>query len=113
MRPKKIYINKHYLEENDGRCINSARIHPAKPSNSLINYAEYTDLSQVWHDSSETPDSNHDGVDAAWVLSQERDGVHFTQLVYHEDENWSEFVEDYDIQRWAYLSDFVMKGGER
>ena len=54
MLPKKIYLN--YVNENDvGKNWSEE---PISASDCEINNREYTDLSQVWHDASESPKIN-------------------------------------------------------
>ena len=51
MLPKKIYLN--YVNENDVDKTWSEE--PISASDCEMNNREYTDLSQVWHDASESP----------------------------------------------------------
>ena len=54
MLPKKIYLN--YVNEDDVDKTWSEE--PISASDCEINNREYTDLSQVWHDASESPKIN-------------------------------------------------------
>ena len=92
MLPKKIYLN--YVNEDDEKktwCED-----PVDDDCGMQN-REYTDLSQVWHDSSEIP--QHD----ALILFQSIYGD--ILLIRFQDRKSSMAT----IQRWAYIDDLLPK----
>lgn len=96
MLPKKIYLN--YVDEDDEEktwCVDPVYVEDCEMQN-----REYTDLSQVWHDSSEIP--QHD----ALILFQSTYGD--ILLIRFKDRQSSMT----SIQRWAYVDDLLPKGGE-
>lgn len=93
MIPKKIYLN--YVDEDDEEktwCVDPVHVEDCEMHN-----REYTDLSQVWHDSSEIP--QHD----ALILFQSIYGD--ILLIRFQDRQSSMTT----IQRWAYVDDLLPK----
>lgn len=69
---------------------------------------EYIDLSQVWHDASEVPQGTYivlcDGLDnIQWVV----DYLHIDMSY----ANWKYYADAIKVNRWAYVSDLMPKGG--
>lgn len=96
MLPKKIYLN--YVDEDDEEktwCVDPVYVEDCDMQN-----REYTDLSQVWHDSSEIP--QHD----ALILFQSIYGD--ILLIRFQDRQSSMTT----IHRWAYVDDLLPKGGK-
>ena len=93
MLPKKIYLN--YVDEDDEEktwCVDPVYVEDCDMQN-----REYTDLSQVWYDSSEIP--QHD----ALILFQSIYGD--ILLIRFQDRKSSMAT----IQRWAYVDDLLPK----
>ena len=93
MLPKKIYLN--YVNEDDEEktwCVDHVYVEDCEMHN-----REYTDLSQVWHDSSEIP--QHD----ALILFQSIYGD--ILLIRFQDRKSSMTT----IHRWAYIDDQLPK----
>lgn len=93
MIPKKIYLN--YVDEDDEEktwCVDPVYVEDCDMQN-----REYTDLSQVWHDSSEIP--QHD----ALILFQSIYGD--ILLIRFQDRQSSMTT----IHRWAYVDDLLPK----
>lgn len=108
MLPKKIYLNwpkdcdfgDWELTAWSKEPIN----HPVREMQSR----EYTDLSQVWRPATEEPKGDK------WdILLSGRGYMIADQYLVDErfSTQWPEFVKAHDIQRWAYLSDLLPKGG--
>lgn len=96
MLPKKIYLN--YVDEDDEEktwCVDPVYVEDCEMQN-----REYTDLSQVWHDSSEIP--QHD----ALILFQSIYGD--ILLIRFQDRQSSMTT----IQKWAYIEDLLPKKEE-
>ena len=103
MIPKKIYIRELDIDIFDQE-VNLTRAWVAnKP---CTGRREYTDLSQVWHDVKEEPESGR------WILC-ERHGHGFSiYLSGYIDCEWRSFVCVLMVLRWAYVDDLLPKGGE-
>ena len=103
MIPKKIHVLTRYVEILDAEtqltraliCIN-----PHEKS------TEYTDLSQVWHNSKEEPEKGK------LMIGIDEDGVSVYQWVGQHICGWLSFAEDNGLIRWAYIEDLLPKGGE-
>ena len=96
MLPKKIYLN--YVDEDDEEktwCVDPVYVEDCEMQN-----REYTDLSQVWHDSSEIP--QHD----ALILFQ---SIYGDILLIRFQDRQSSMT---SIQRWAYVNDLLPEGGK-
>ena len=93
--PKKIYLN--YVDEDDEYKTWSED--PVYVYCDMQN-REYTDLSQVWHDSSEIP--QHD----ALILFQ---SIYGDILLIRFQDRQSSMT---SIQRWAYVDDLLPEGGK-
>ena len=68
------------------------------------------DLSSLWHDASEEPKGTYivlcDGLDnRQWVV----DYLHIDMSY----ANWQDYAYAIKVNRWAYISDLLPKGGER
>lgn len=107
MLPKKIYLN--YVDENDEDKTWSEE--PISVYDCKMQNREYTDLSQVWHDATEEPELTkwailcHDTKDCYWAENRID-----TQLFHR---NWEEYAKYAMIDKWAYISDLLPKGGEK
>ena len=97
MIPKKIHILTRDLDILDAETPLTRAWVSLDPHEDIT---EYTDLSQVWHDSSEIP--QHD----ALILFQSTYGD--ILLIRFQDRKSSMAT----IQRWAYVDDLLPKGGE-
>ena len=103
MTPKKIHVLTRYVEILDAEtqltraliCIN-----PHEKS------TEYTDLSQVWHESKEEPNKGE------WILGEYQGGIYQTYLCGYVDCEWSSYVKVFNLIRWAYIEDLLPKGGD-
>ena len=67
-------------------------------------------LEILWHDASEEPQDNYivlcDGLDnLQWVENCQHIDIYYT--------NWQNYAENFKVNRWAYVSDILPKGGER
>lgn len=75
---------------------------------------EHPDLSQLWHDASEEPIFHSDIVvidkHNGWLDIQSYDDEDYD---YKELYGWEACVENYEIVRWAYISDLLPKGGKK
>ena len=65
------------------------------------------DLSEVFHNVVEKPDRGKD-----ILIDTDTFGYDVVTAKWHSDERWSSFVSLYVIKRWAYVDDFLPKGGE-
>ena len=93
MLPKKIYLN--YVNEDDEEktwCVDPVYVEDCEMHN-----REYTDLSQVWHDSNEIP--QHD----AFILFQSIYGDILLKRFQDRQSNMT------TIHRWAYIDDLLPK----
>ena len=75
--------------------------------NAFLHGVEWTDEHpvDVWHDYSEEPKWNEP------MLGEDSEGFSIYKWVGQED-CWYTFVDIYDLDRWAYVSDLLPKGGE-
>lgn len=75
---------------------------------------KHPDLSQLWHDASEEPIFHSDIVvidkHNGWLDIQSYDDEDYD---YKELYGWEACVENYEIVRWAYISDLLPKGGKK
>ena len=101
MLPKKIYLN--YVDEND-ECKTWSE-YPVYVHCDIHN-REYTDLSQVWHNSKEEPEKGRS------IISIGSTGVSAYKWVDEWRCDWSDFAEWSELFRWAYVYDLLPKGGE-
>ena len=65
------------------------------------------DLSGVWHDVAKKPDRGKD-----ILIDTDTFGYDVVTAKWHSDERWTSFASLYVIKRWAYVKDFLPKGGE-
>ena len=65
------------------------------------------DLSKVWHDVAKKPDGGED-----ILIDTDTFGYDVITAKWHSDERWASFSSLYVIKRWAYVKDFLPKGGE-
>lgn len=106
MRPKNIYLRSEELEDNY-MCERMVSCDVAIGSCN----AEYTDLSQVWHDVSEEPKKGElILVEVVNTIPESKDIRYFVEYA-------AEWVLNYIKTegfkcRWAYISDLLPKGGE-
>lgn len=101
MLPKKIYLN--YVDENDEDKTWSEE--PVRVADCKMQNREYTDLSHVWHDAKEKPRTKE------WLLVQFGEGDYDTIYLYID--IWCDWCKTSNVSRWAYISDFLQKGGEK
>lgn len=102
MIPKKIYLN--YVDEDDEEktwCVDPVYVEDCEMQN-----REYTDLSQVWHESKEEPKKGE------WILGEYQGGIYQTYLCGYVDCEWSSYVKVFSLIRWAYVNYLLPKGGE-
>ena len=101
MLPKKIYLN--YVNEDDEKktwCED-----PVYDDCGMQN-REYTDLSQVWHNSKEEPEKGKS------IISIGTTGVSAYKWVDEWRCDWLDFAEWSELFRWAYVDDLLPKGGD-
>ena len=67
---------------------------------------EYTDLSQVWHNSKEEPEKGKS------IISIGETGVSAYKWVDEWRCDWLDFAEWSELFRWAYVYDLLPKGGK-
>lgn len=101
MIPKKIYLN--YVDEDDEEKTWSED--PVYVHCDMQN-REYTDLSQVWHNSKEEPEKGK------LMIGIDADGVSVYTWVGQDICGWLSFAEYNVLSRWAYVDDLLPKGGE-
>ena len=65
------------------------------------------DLSDVWHNVALKPDRGED-----ILIDTDTFGYDVVTAKWHSIERWASFVSLYVIKRWAYVKDFLPKGGE-
>ena len=68
---------------------------------------EYTDLSQVWHNSKEEPEKGKS------IISIGEAGVSAYKWVDEWRCDWSDFAEWSGLTGWAYADDLLPKGGKQ
>lgn len=66
---------------------------------------EYTDLSQVWHETNEEPEKGK------LLIGIDEDGVSIYKWA-DQDNDWLSFAEWFSLIRWAYIDDLLPKGGK-
>ena len=101
MLPKKIYLN--YVDEDDEEktwCVDPVYVEDCEMQN-----REYTDLSQVWHNSKEEPEKGK------LMIGIDEDGISIYKWA-DQDNDWLSFAEWYSLIRWAYIDDLLPKGGK-
>lgn len=107
MRPKKIYLNDEMRNQNDicryWEYVTEKRIKETD--------AEYTDLSQVWHDAKEVPDTDNVHLIVECAVSAKDTAIYEPYKVFGHNyqQFWLTLVGLWNIQRWAYLSDILPK----
>ena len=109
MLPKKIYLAEQELQDTI-TCERMVSID--EPYRDMTE--EYTNLSQVWHDANEEPEEE------TWILAtNEKDIIDVYHLrkgrKYNFDGNlidWSKFVVNFNLTKWAYIDDLLPKGGK-
>lgn len=102
MLPKKIYLN--YVDEDDEYKTWSED--PVYVHCDMQN-REYTDLSQVWHNSKEEPEKGK------LMIGVDEDGVSIYKWVGQDECGWLSFYKFNGLIRWAYIEDLLPKGGEK
>ena len=98
MLPKKIYLN--YVDEDDEEktwCED-----PVYDDCGMQN-REYTDLSQVWHNSKEEPEKGK------FLIGIDEDGVSVYKWVGQDECGWLSFAECNGLIGWAYADDLLPK----
>ncbi len=65
------------------------------------------DLSEVWHNVALKPDRGED-----ILIDTDTFGYDVVTAKWHSVERWASFASLYVIKRWAYVKDFLPKGGE-
>ena len=65
------------------------------------------DLGEVFHDVVEKPDRGKD-----ILIDTDTFGYDVVTAKWHSDERWASFASLYVIKRWAYVKDFLPKGGK-
>ena len=70
---------------------------------------EHPNLERLWHDVSEEPKGNYivlcDGLDnIQWVENYQHIDMYYA--------NWKNYADAFKVNRWAYISDILPKGGE-
>ena len=66
------------------------------------------DLSKVFHNVVEKPDRGKD-----ILIDTDTFGYDVITAKWHSDERWASFASLYVIKRWAYVKDFLPKGGSK
>ena len=71
---------------------------------------EHPNLERLWHDVSEEPKGNYivlcDGLDnIQWVENYQHIDMYYA--------NWKNYADAFKVNRWAYISDLLPKGGEK
>ena len=97
----KPYRFESYFEERwyEVGCIDGLKAADAEPN-----------IGRLWHDASEEPQGTYivlcDGLDnMQWVV----DYLHI-DMAYA---NWEDYADAIKVNRWAYISDLLPKGGEK
>lgn len=105
MLPKKIYLREADFDD----LFTSERMVACDEPYSDIN-VEFTDLSQVWHNTSEEPKFNED-----IIIADHFDAVWFTaiSIVNERFKNWENYVEKFGVKNWAYVFDILPKGDKK
>lgn len=111
MIPKKVYINIAVWDEGRKYDFIEVSERPHQTTDTQCHWREYTDLTQVWHDASEMPKEE------TWILAtNEKDIIDVYHLrkgrKYNFDGNlidWSKFVVNFNLTKWAYISDLLPK----
>ena len=65
------------------------------------------DLSEVWNNVAKKPDRG-EGI----LIDTDTFGYDVITAKWHSDERWASFASLYVIKRWAYVKDFLPKGGD-
>ena len=65
------------------------------------------DLGEVWHSVAKKPDRGED-----ILIDTDTFGYDVVTAKWHSVERWASFASLYVIKRWAYVKDFLPKGGE-
>lgn len=110
MIPKKVYINIAVWDEGRKYDFIEVSERPHQTTDTQCHWREYTDLSQVWHDTSEEPEGNY-----CDIIHQDENGCCWLESkadIMRLYDTWNEFTEVEMIIRWAYVSDLLPKGGE-
>lgn len=101
MRPNKIYLRENELEDKF-MCERMVSCDAAIGSCNV----EYTDISQVWHDTSEEPkDKSHILIEFDYLGSKEFNSYNIGDGL----ANWERLKKYYRISRWAYIPDLLPK----
>ena len=109
MIPKKIYLN--YVNEDDDNKTWSET--PVDVSDCKMMNREYTDLSQVWHESYQylqngevyIPEPHKD----EHVIVDCRRGYRVIYWGSLKTTSWKSYIEYHDVRRWAYVSALLPK----
>ena len=115
MTPKKIHILTRDIEILDAETQLTrawVSINPHKDR------TEYTDLSQVWHNTSDIPSLDKEIVGlmdngAIRVISRSRIRVWSMMNDRKKIRIWDTYTCIYKIVKWAYVDDLLPKGGEK
>lgn len=116
---KKVYIKSDALTLCNLDGIADARLSaiPYKPTYGRL--VELTDLAQVWHDADERPDFDFDQIlvseEYGSLFAYDNDdvfGISDPGGVYA-DNSWQEFVVNYGVERWAYVTDLLPREGAK
>ena len=115
MTPKKIHILTRDLEIIDAETQLTrawVNLNPHKDR------TEYTDLSQVWHNTSDIPSLDKEIVGlmdngAIRVISRSRIRVWSMMNDRKKIRIWDTYTCIYKIVKWAYVDDLLPKGGEQ
>ena len=65
------------------------------------------DLSEVWHDVAREPDRTKDILIDSYTF-----GYYTPSPISFREQKWNHCISNYAIKRWAYVDDFLSKGGE-
>ena len=103
MLPKKIYLN--YVDEDDEYKTWSED--PVYVEDCEMQNREYTDFSQVWHNSKEEPEKGK------LMICIGEDGVSIDKWVYQYDCDWLYFAKSNGLIGWAYVDDLLPKGDKK
>ena len=115
MIPKKIHVLTRYVEILDAEIPLTRAWISLNPHEDST---EYTDLSQVWHDTSNIPsfDKRIVGLMDNWAIMV-FGSLRIRSLSRMRDENkisnWAMYTRRHEIVKWAYVDDLLPKGGKQ
>lgn len=98
-----------YCEDKNKKCIE--RREREKIFTDGVKWAEEClNLSLLWHPADEQP------VGRDWkILIEDKSGCYWVEgkcSVYSFYDSWQNYVENFELTRWAYISNLLPKGGE-